>query len=131
MKSPFRFFDEEDLFKGFGLFPDDTTDTRSYIFHNDTSFFPGPDSAFMLPPGFFAPDMKGLEDLQQYFDKHFKSFSPDEFFNDPDKESPYGKFLDPKQREEWEKLIQKQQQEQEEFYKKWKNQKPAKKTEKM
>jgi hypothetical protein len=129
--SPFRFFDEEDLLKGFGLNPDDSVDFRNYIFHNDTSFFMGPKSSFMLPPGFFVPDMKGMQDLEKYFDQHFKSFSPDEFYNNPGEGSPFKRFMDPQQQEEWNKLIEKQQQEQQELYKKWNKQKSGKKTEKM
>jgi len=128
---PFHFFDEEDLFKGFGLNPGDSANFRNYIFHNDTSFFMGPDTSFMLPPGFFVPDMKGMQDLEKYFGQHFKSFSPEEFFGVPGESNPIEKYLDSQQMEEWNKLMEKQQKEQQEFYQKWNKQKPDKKTEKM
>jgi hypothetical protein len=125
----FRFLDEDDLFKNFGVVPDDSMHIRNFLFHNDSSLFMGPDSSFMLPPGFFFPDMKGMEELQKYFDRHFKSFSPGEY---PEEQAtPFNRFIDPRQQEEWEKLMKKQQQELDEFNKKWNKQNRGKGIEKM
>ena len=128
---PFRFFDEEDFFKGFGGDLSDSAFSKNFLFHNDTSFFMGPKSSLMLPPGFFSPDREGMKELEKFFDQHFKSLSPDQFHGYPWKEEPQEEFLNPQQREEWEKMMQKQQKEQEEFFKKYIKQKPEKKIEKM
>ena len=127
--SPFRFFDEEDLFKGFG--DKDSSMVRNFMFHNDTSFFMGPRSSLMLPPGFIVPDHKGMQDLEKYFGQQFRSFDNDKFFGNPGDESPFGQFFSPRQKEEWDKMMERQKKEQEEFFKKWNKQKSEKKTEKM
>ena len=126
----FRFFDDDDFFKGFG-FDTDSSLLRNFMFRNDTSFFKGPHSSMMLPPGFFTPDQDGLEELERYFEKNFRSFSPKGFFGFPEENDSTGIFRHPRQKEEWEKMIQRQQKEQEEFMKKWNPQKPGRKLEKM
>jgi hypothetical protein len=128
---PFHFFNEEDFFKGFGDVKNDSVFSRNFFFHNDTSFFMGPHSSMMLPPGFIAPDLKGMQDLEKLFREHFKSFSPDEIFNNPFSDEPAGKFMNPQQQDEWDKMMQRQQKEQEEFIKKWNKQQTNKKIEKM
>lgn len=118
---PGDFFDE----------PDDSAFFKNFLFHTDTSLFMGPNSSFLLPPGFFIPDMKGLNDLEEFLEYHFRSFSPE---NDPDnidRDELFRRFIDPRQQEEWEKLMQKQQEELREFNKKWEKQNKAKGIEKM
>jgi hypothetical protein len=129
--APFRFFDEEDLFKGFGFDKQDSAFSKNFLFHNDTSFFMGPNSSQMLPPGFFSPDWKGMKELEEFFGQHFKSLTPDEYYGNPGNDNPLEKFQNPQQKEEWEKMMQRQQKEQEEFFKKYNKQKPGKKLEKM
>jgi hypothetical protein len=125
----FRFLDEDDLFKNFGLGLNDSTSIPNFLFHNDSSMFMGPNSSFLLPPGFFMPGMKSMKDMQQYFEKQFRSFSPEAY---PEEQTtPFKRFIDPRQQEEWEKLMKKQQQELDEFNKKWNKQKPDKGIEKM
>jgi hypothetical protein len=128
---PYRFLDEEDLFKGFGFDKKDSAFSKNFLFHNDTSFFMGPNSSLMLPPGFFSPDWKGMKDLEEFFGQHFKSLSPEEFYGNPENANPLEKFLNPQQQEEWEKMMQRHQKEQEEFLKKYNKQKPEKKIKKM
>jgi hypothetical protein len=126
------FFGKEFFDDHFGKnFNGDSAFSGNFFFHNDTSFFMGPHSPMMLPPGFIAPDRKGMQDLEKLFREHFKSFSPDEFFNNTVPDEPFGKFLDPGQQEEWDKMMQRQQKEQEEFMKKWNRQQTNKKIEKM
>jgi hypothetical protein len=91
----------------------------------------GPHSSMMLPPGFIAPDWKGMEDLEKLFREHFKSLSPYDLFDNTVPGEPFGKFMNPRQLDEWDKMMQRQQKELEEFMNKWNKQKSAKKTEKM
>lgn len=128
---PFRFFDEEDPFRGFAPDKLDSLDFGDYFLFNDTSFFMGPDRSFMLPPGFYVPDPRGMQELEELLQHHFKSFSPDEFSRQHEGEIPFQRFIDPKQQEEWDQMIQRQEEEQKEFYKKWKQDQNRKKTEKM
>ena len=126
----FRFFGEDDFMKDFGL-DKDSSFLRNFMFPDDSSFFMGPHSSMMLPPGFFAPDRKGFSDLEQFFGKDFKPLFPDDFLNLPEKTIPEEEFFSPRQKEEWEKMMRRHQQEQEEFFKKWNQTKPGKKIEKM
>jgi hypothetical protein len=128
---PFRFFNDDELFKGFGFDKPDSSFSRNFMFRNDTSFFMGPNSSLMLPPGFFSPDLEGMKALEEFFGQHFKSFSPDQMWDKQGNKNPFEEFLNPQQKEEWEKMMQKQQKEQEEFFKKWNKQKSGNKTEKM
>lgn len=126
----FRFFGEDDFFKDFGMEPDSSF-LRNFMFMDDTSFFMGPHSSMMLPPGFFAPGPGSFPDIRRFLGKDFKSMFPDEFFNLSPDPGPGEQFISPRQKEEWEKMMRRQQQEQEEFYKRWNQQKPNKKIEKM
>lgn len=111
--------------------PDDSAFFKNFLFHTDTSLFMGPNSSFLLPPGFFIPDMKGLNDLEEFLKDHFRSFSPEDDPDGFDLQSPYRRFFDPRQQEEWEKLMKKQQEELREFNKKWEKQNKAKGIERM
>lgn len=115
-KFPFSFFDDDDFFRGFGTLPDSVFN-RHFSFRQDTTFFMGPDSSFLLPPGFFLPDMRGMEDLQKLFDERFKSFAPNDFFSNPDRQQR--RYINPEAQDEWEKLLNKQKKELEEFRKRW------------
>ena len=84
-----------------------------------------------LEPYFTWMGRDGLEELERYFEKNFRSFSPKGFFGIPEENDSTGIFRHPRQKEEWEKMIQRQQKEQEEFMKKWNPQKPGRKLEKM
>jgi hypothetical protein len=128
---PLRFLDEDDFFKGFGFGMQDSAFSKNFLFQNDTSFFMGPNSSLMLPPGFFSPDWKGVKDLEEFFGQHFKSLTPDQFYGNPGNDDSMEKFLNPQQKEEWEKMMKRQQKEQEEFFRKYNKQKPGRKTEKM
>jgi hypothetical protein len=119
------------LFGNFYNEPDDSAFFKNFLFHTDTSFFMGPNSSFLLPPGFFIPDMKGLNDLEEFLEDHFRSLLPANDPNGSDQDAPFRRFIDPGQQEEWEKLMQKQQEELKEFNKKWEKQNKAKGTEKM
>lgn len=125
-----RFFFEDDLLKSFGAEADSSL-FKNFLFLNDSSFFMGPHSSMMLPPGFFAPDQKGFKDLERFFDQDFESLFPDGQFKSPGDERSEEEFISPKQKEEWEKMMRRHQLEQEEFFKKWNPQKPSKKIEKM
>lgn len=118
-KSPFFFFDEEEFFRGFPEFSNDSSFFGSFLFHNDTSLFMGPNSSFYLPPGFFFPDRRGLEELRKHFDDQLRYFNPDEFTVPGEEENPYRRFMDPDQQKEWDQLIEKQHKEMKEFRKKW------------
>jgi len=127
---PFSFFHEDELFPGFGNLPGDSA--RNFIFHNDTSFFMGPHSSFMLPPGFFIPGQEGIDDIRELLEHHFKSFDFGEFppgLGEPP--APFQRFLDPDQQKEWEELIKKQEKEMQEFRDKWEKKKPTPGLEKM
>jgi hypothetical protein len=116
---PFSLFNEEELFPGFRNFMGDSTMVRNFIFHNDTSFFMGPDSSFMLPPGFFIPGTQEMEDMRKLLEQHFRSFNPGDYPSFGEDQELYKRFTDPRQQEEWEELLKKQQKEMEEFREKW------------
>jgi hypothetical protein len=126
----FRFFGEDDFLKKFGS-DADSSFFRDFMFLDDSSFFIGPHSSLMLPPGFFAPGQQGFRDLEHFFGQDFESLFPDRFFNPPGKDLPEEDLFSPRQREEWEKMMRRHQQEQEEFFKRWNQSKPGKKFEKM
>jgi hypothetical protein len=119
------------LFENFYNEPDDSAFFNNFLFHTDTSLFMGPNSSFLLPPGFFIPDMKGLNDLEEFLEDHFRSFSQEDDPEGVDRNAPFRRFIDPGQQEEWEKLMQKQQEELREFNKKWEKQNKTKGIEKM
>lgn len=124
----FRFFGEDDLSENFGS-QADSLFLKNFMFMDDSSLFMGPHSSMMLPPGFFGPG--SFPDLKKFFGENFKSMIPDEFFTLPSEPDHPEQFISPRQKEEWEKMLKRQQQEQEEFFKKWDQPKPGKKTEKM
>jgi hypothetical protein len=117
---PFRF--------DFG-FPDSAR-FRNFSFQMDTTFFMGPDSSFLLPPGFFMPNMNSLRELLKEFrsgpgsEVPFSRFfwqPPHGFHSEPPRggEVPPGKFPDVEKRREWEKLMEKHRREMEELFRKW------------
>lgn len=122
-KFPFRFFDEEELFRHFREFEADTSFFRDYLFHNDTSFFMGPDSSFVLPPGFFFPGFKGFDESWEFPGFLFEDPYPGNLPDFGGSDQPFRRFTDPEQQKEWEMLIEKQQQEMKEFRKRWENKK--------
>ena len=138
---PFGLPGQEDFLNDFG-FSGDSALTKRFFFHNDTSLFIGPHSSQMLPPGFIVPDM---EEMMKHFDKQFRSFSLPDFFGSPDELYPSRRFNDPKQQEEWEKMMKKhqlemeqwqkqmeqQQKEKQEFMDKWDRKIPKKEYKKM
>ncbi len=142
---PFSLFGEEDLLEPFQDFKNDSTPTGNFLFHNDSSVFMGPRSSFVLPPGFFFPDINEFEEIRELFDRHFRLSPPGSYFGTPQQPGRTEKFSNPQQQkewellmkkqkaeqEEWEKLLDKQQQEIEEFLRKWEKRGPQNGFEKM
>jgi len=106
---PFRF--------DFG-FPDSAM-FRNFSFQMDTTFFMGPDSSFLLPPGFFMPNMNSLRYLLEKFRTRPDSgdpFSPF-FFGQP----PHlpRQFPDGEKQLEWDNLMEKHRREMDDLFRKW------------
>ncbi len=141
---PFSIYEDETLFNQFRNFRSDSAYSGNFLFHNDSSLFLGPNSSFVLPPGFFIPDSGRLREMQELMDRHFNGFPYGRHFRQHGDEEP-GRFRHPGQREEWEKLMEKQQleregwerlmekqhQEREEFLRKWNRREGGKGFEKM
>lgn len=119
---PSRFFEEDSVDHpfpfGFDPFTSDSSFLRRFSFQFDTTLFMGPDSSFLLPPGFIIPEMNSLKDLLKEFGENQDSdpFSP--FFY---RQIPPGtdRFPDLEQQKEWDALIERHQREMEELRKKW------------
>lgn len=126
-----KLFGGEEMFRNFRDFGNDSVLFRDFLFRNDTSFFMGPNSSFLLPPGFFIPDRKGLDELQKLFDRYFQVPPKGEFPGFENQEIPFRLFTDPDQQKEWEELLEKQEQEIKNFREKWEKKKKIPGTEKM
>ncbi len=115
----------EDLFPGLRNLPSDSSRFGDFFFHNDTSFFMGPNSSFMLPPGFFIPEMEDLEEMEELLERHFKSLPPGQFPDFGNHALPFQRYADPDQQKEWQQLMEKQHKEMEEFREKWEKKKQS------
>lgn len=119
---PPRFFEDDSVTAsfpyGFDPFADDSSFLRRFFFHFDTALFMGPDSSFLLPPGFIMPDMNSLKDLLKEFGENQGDgpFSPFFYRRIPPGTS---RFPDLEQQKEWDALIERHQREMEELRKKW------------
>ena len=123
---PFMFgFPDTAMVKNFS-FKLDTTFTRNFPFRMDSAMFIGPDSSFMLPPGFIMPHMQGLEEFMQQFGDEFGSDDPFSDFLKRRDPADYERFFDPEHSQEWEELIERHQREMEEMYRQWDQNAPKK-----
>jgi hypothetical protein len=123
---PKDFFDDsrQSFQYRFGL--PDSSFFRNFSFQMDTTLFMGPDSSFLLPPGFFIPDMKSLRDIFRELQEMPENSDPFSrfFLNQP---SPrFERFIDKDKREELEILMEKHRREMEELYRKWEGQEQKK-----
>jgi len=116
---PNRFFSDEWQPSPFRFGFPDSSFFRNFSFQRDTSFFMGPDSSFMLPPGFIMPNIKSLRDFFREFEDldEFGDPSSRFFFNQPPPR--FDRFLDRDMQEEWDNLMERHRQEMEELYRKW------------
>jgi len=119
---PPRFFEDDTVFSHFPFefdpFADDSSFLRRFSFQLDTTLFMGPDSSFLLPPGFIMPDMNSLKDLLKEFrdNQDTDPFSPFFYRQIP---PGTGRFPDMEQQKEWNALIERHRREMEELRKKW------------
>lgn len=119
---PHRFFENDSVHQhfpfGFDPFARDSSFLRRFSFQFDTTLFMGPDSSFLLPPGFIMPDMNSLRDLLKEFGENQDSdpFSPFFYRRIP---PGTGRFPDLEQQKEWDALIERHRKEMEELRKKW------------
>lgn len=116
---PNRFFSDEGQPSPFRFGFPDSSFFRNFSFQLDTSFFMGPDSSFMLPPGFIMPNMKSLRDFFSELEQWDEGINPNPrlFFDQP---APrFDRFLDRDMQEEWNELMEKHHREMEELYRKW------------
>jgi len=105
----FPSFNDDDFFKQFHLSFPDSAFIKGFNFEQDSNFnfqF-GPQFHGNLDP--MTNGFRELEELQKQFQEQFKQHS----YRVPE-------FKSPEQKDEWEKLMQKQQKEKEELLKKWK-----------
>ena len=121
----FEGFPDTAMVKNFS-FKLDSTFTRNFPFRMDSAMFIGPDSSFMLPPGFIMPNMQGLEELMKQFGDEFGSDDPFSDFLKRRDPADYERFFDPEHRQEWEELIERHQREMEEMYRQWDQNAPKK-----
>ncbi|MFZ5429770.1 MAG: hypothetical protein ACOZDD_06025 [Bacteroidota bacterium] len=110
---PGRFFDSPEWFGAFS-FPDSSL-FQNFSFQWDSTLFIGPDSTFILPPGFIMPNMNSLRDLLKDFGEFPDEFAP--FFGHPDRR--FDRFSDEKIMQEWQELMEKHKREMDELYRKW------------
>jgi len=124
--SPFLFgFPDTSMLRNFS-FKMDTTFSRNFSFRMDSSWFIGPDSSFMLPPGFIMPDMQGLDEFMKQFGDTFGEDDPFSGIPKRRNTSDYDRFLDPEHRKDWEELMERHRREMEEMYRKWDRKEPKK-----
>ena len=124
--SPFLFgFPDTSMLRNFS-FKMDTTFSRNFSFQMDSAWFIGPDSSFMLPPGFIMPDMQGLDEFMKQFGDTFGEDDPFSDFLKRRNPSDYDRFLDPEHRKDWEELMERHRREMEEMYRKWDRKEPKK-----
>ena len=99
----FKSFNDEEFFQKFRHSFPDSLFTRGFPFERDSMF--NFEFGHQFPGSF---DFRDLEDLQKQFQEKFNH-----------QNLVFPEFKSPDQREEWEKLMQKQQKEKEELLKKW------------
>lgn len=124
--SPFLFgFPDTSMMRNF-TFKLDTTFTRNFSFQMDSTFFIGPDSSFMLPPGFIMPDQKSFDEFLRKFEDTFGERDPFSDFLKRRDPADFDRFFDPEHRKEWDELMERHQREMEEMYRKWDRKEPKK-----
>ncbi len=123
---PNRFFSDDWQPMPFRFGFPDSSFIRNFSFQLDTSFFMGPDSSFMLPPGFIMPNMRSLRDFFNEFGDMDEFGGPilRFFFDQPS--LPFDRFMDKDNQHEWNNLMEKHRRELEELYRKWEEQEQKK-----
>lgn len=123
---PFLFgFPDTSMVRDFN-FRMDTTFTRNFSFQMDSTLFIGPDSSFLLPPGFIMPDQRSFDEFLRKFEDTFGERDPFSDFLKRRDPSDFDRFFDPEHRKEWEELMERHHREMEEMYRQWDQKDPQK-----